>query len=146
MLRQRARAFIKYFQRRKKSGRQRDNIDSSSLSSTAVLQMETFLNHDPLTTSRLHSQLLDSSSDDQEDYTVFAWNRKTGEWGGYCSDEEEQQVHGSLTLKSLTKWLWTKKSQDTTKMHFAHTAIPVCGSSSSSNGSDDESDTPLIGV
>ena len=62
-------------------------------------------------------------------------------------ENEEEQQHGSLTLKSLTKWLWTKKSQDsTTKMHFAHTAIPVCGSSSSSNGSDDESDTPLIGV
>ena len=89
--------------------------------------------------------LLDFSSDDEND-TVFAWNKKTGEWNGFDSSNSDfENDENTFSFQDWTsklgdilnlKWKKTNKSAKETNMD-----------ENSSSGNDEfDSDTPLVSM
>ena len=147
MLRQRARAFMSYFKQKRSRTRQNqfDNVDNASTAGK-YLNMETFLSQDH---ASINSEFLQDSSDtDDENETVFAMNKKTGEWRSFDSDNDETEENSN----SFQNWIWKigekihskkKSTHNNSAKEFDDDFWNGNGSSESDNL---DSDTPLIAV
>ena len=89
--------------------------------------------------------LLDSSSDDENE-TVFAWNKKTGEWNGF--DSSNSDFENDETAFSFQDW--TSKLSDILNLKWKKTnksAKEKNMDENSSSGNDEfDSDTPLVAM
>ena len=89
--------------------------------------------------------LLDSSSDDENE-TVFAWNKKTGEWNGF--DSSNSDFENDETAFSFQDW--TSKLSDILNLKWKKTnksAKEKNMDENSSSGNDEfDSDTPLVAI
>lgn len=89
--------------------------------------------------------LLDSSSDDENE-TVFAWNKKTGEWNGF--DSSNSDFENDETAFSFQDW--TSKLSDILNLKWKKTnksAKEKNMDENSSSGNDEfDSDTPLVSM
>ena len=89
--------------------------------------------------------LLDSSSDDENE-TVFAWNKKTGEWNGF--DSSNSDFENDETAFSFQDW--TSKVSDILNLKWKKTnksAKEKNMDENSSSGNDEfDSDTPLVAM
>ena len=86
---------------------------------------------------------LDSSSDDEND-TVFAWNKKTGEWNGFDSSNSEfENDENTFSFQN-----WTSKLSDILNLKMKKTNKSAKEQNMEENISSDndefDSDTPLI--
>ena len=89
--------------------------------------------------------MLDFSSDDEND-TVFAWNKKTGEWNGFDSSNSDfENDENTFSFQD-----WTSKLSDilNLKMKKANKSAKDENMDENRNSDNDEfdSDTPLISM
>ena len=89
--------------------------------------------------------MLDFSSDDEND-TVFAWNKKTGEWNGFDSSNSDfENDENTFSFQD-----WTSKLSDVfnLKMKKTNKSAKDENMDENRNGDNDEfdSDTPLISM
>ena len=89
--------------------------------------------------------LLDSSSDDENE-TVFAWNKKTGEWNGF--DSSNSDFENDETAFSFQDW--TSKLSDILNLKWKKTNKSAKEKNMDENSSSDndefDSDTPLVAM
>jgi hypothetical protein len=89
--------------------------------------------------------LLDSSSDD-ENQTVFAWNKKTGEWNGFdTSNGDFENDENTFSFQD-----WTSKLSDILNLKWKKTNKNAKEKNMDENSSSDndefDSDTPLVAM
>ena len=89
--------------------------------------------------------LLDSSSDDEND-TVFAWNKKTGEWNGFDSSNSDfENDENTFSFQD-----WTSKLSDILNLKMKKTNKSAKDENMDENRNSDndefDSDTPLISM
>jgi hypothetical protein len=89
---------------------------------------------------------LDSSSDDENE-TVFAWNKKTGEWNGFeSSNSDFENDENAFSFQD-----WTSKFSNILNLKWKknkNSAKEKNMDENSSNSDNDEfdSDTPLVAM
>jgi len=141
MIRQRAQAFKSYFKDKKpENAKQSDDIDHSSHGT--YLNMESFPSQN---ISSVNNEFLDSSSDDENE-TVFAWNKKTGEWNGFDSSNSDfENDENTFSFQD-----WTSKLSDILNLKMKKTKKSAKDENMDENRNSDndefDSDTPLISM
>ena len=149
MLQQKAKAFISYFKQRKsvKQHQHSDNVDYTS-NERPYFNMESFLTQGHHTSTK--NNLSFTSSDDEND-TVFVWNKKTGEWKGFESDSDYEHINSNEVptsfnirdcISDFSTMHFKKKSQ---KDKFSSPEFELDGSILSDDDEFD-SEAPLIAV
>ena len=88
---------------------------------------------------------LDSSSDDENE-TVFAWNKKTGEWNGFDSSNSDfENDENTFSFQD-----WTSKLSDIFNLKMKKTNKSAKDENMDENRNSDndefDSDTPLISM
>ena len=89
--------------------------------------------------------MLDFSSDDEND-TVFAWNKKTGEWNGF--DSSNSDFENDENTFSFQDWISKLSDILNLKMKKTNKSAKDENMDENSNSDNDEfdSDTPLISM
>ena len=144
MLRQRAKSFTSYFKQNKSNNQHNsDNVDYTS-NAGPYLNMESFLSQDHVRTK--NEFLHDLSLSDNENETIFAWNKKTGEWKGVESDSDYEIVDANeLPISNFRNCISNmntmnfKRKSNKDKMNTQEIELDE-------NVSESDSDAPLIAV